>query len=85
MNPTTSTSQTDPSTQPKPSRAGLVWGTLMAIAGAILTAVGNGVQSDDATKSESLQGGLMMGIGGVLLIVSVITLLVALVHRARAR
>lgn len=67
-----------------PGRLALIWGVLMAIAGAILTAIGNSVQAGDPTKSERVNGGLMMGIGGWLIIIAVIMIVVGLVRRARA-
>jgi len=65
------------------SRA-LKWGSSLAIIGVVLVIIGSSTQSDGGTKSELLGGGLMMGIGGWLLIVGIITLIVGFVGRSRA-
>lgn len=72
-------------TRNHPGGRALAWGAVGVAVGVVLTIVGNAMGGDDATKQEALRGGLMVGVGGLLLIVAVVTLVVGLVAMFRHR
>ncbi len=61
------------------------WGMVLGVAGVVLMIIGDAGQSGSGSKSGLLGGGLALGVGGVLLIAGVITLLVGLAWRTGAK